>query len=43
MSAYEMAKRYYPNKWNETMLRHLVEIGRLTTEQFEEITGKTYD
>ena len=39
---YEMAKEYYPDRWNIDMLRRLVEKGRLTPEQFEEITGEAY-
>lgn len=37
MTTIEMAKKYYPNQWNDAMLRHLVELGRLTEEQYREI------
>ena len=39
---YEMAKAYYPTKWNIAMLRNLVAKGRLTEEEFAEITGENY-
>lgn len=39
---YEMAKKYYPDKWNKEMLRTLVELNRLTAAQYEEITGEPY-
>lgn len=41
MSKYaEIAKRNYPNPWNIAMLRVLVERGRITAEEFKEITGE---
>lgn len=43
MSAYEMAKKYYPQRWGIDRLRVLVEKGKLTPEQFEEITGQPYE
>lgn len=43
MSAgYKMAKKYYPTLWNEAMLRNLVSKGKLTAEEFKEITGIDY-
>lgn len=42
MSVYEMAKSYYPMFWDEARLRKLVAAGKLTKEQFTEITGKDY-
>jgi len=36
---YEMAKKYYPNKWNKAMLERLLTSGKLTHEQFDEIVG----
>lgn len=38
---YEMAKRNYPDNWNIEMLRKLVQRGRITAEQFTEITGRS--
>lgn len=40
---YEMAKKNYPRLWNINMLRTLVKKGRITPEQFKEITGEDYD
>ena len=37
MSVFEMAKRYYPRLWDESRLEALVEAGRLTAEEMEEI------
>lgn len=37
MSAYELAKKYYPKLWDETRLRKLVEAGKLTESEFREI------
>ena len=42
MTAYELAKKYYPRLWNKSRLRALVEAGKLTEEQYEEITGEAY-
>lgn len=39
-TVYEMAKKYYPDKWNRAMLEHLLELGRLTQEEFDEIVGE---
>lgn len=39
MSVCKMAKRYYPRLWSEERIRTLVEAGRLTTEEAEEIVG----
>lgn len=38
-SFYEMAKENYPHNWNKEMLRNLVKKGRLTKEEFKQITG----
>lgn len=38
----EMAKRYYPKNWNIDRLKALVVAGKLTQEEFEEITGTEY-
>ena len=43
MSAYEMAKKYYPVMWDINRLRKLVALGKLTEEEFEEITGEDYE
>lgn len=38
-SFYEMAKENYPHNWNLEMLKKLVKKGRLTKEEFKQITG----
>lgn len=40
-SVYELAKKYYPTLWSIDRLRALVAAGKLTQEQFDEITGNT--
>lgn len=42
-SVYELAKEYYPKRWNKDRLRALVAAGKLTEEQYEEITGEVYE
>lgn len=37
MSVYELALKYYPRLWNKSRLEALVEAGRLTEEELEEI------
>ena len=39
----DIAKENYPDPWNKAMLRKMVEKGRLTPEEYEEITGEVYD
>lgn len=45
MSKYfAMAKKYYEDgRWNKAQIAHLVEIERLTAEEYEEITGEPYE
>ena len=43
IDVYEMAKKNYPDPWNKAMIKKLVEKGKLTAEQFEEITGEPYE
>ena len=43
MSTFEMAKKYYPTLWNTERIKNLVRKGKLTPEQFKEITGEDYD
>lgn len=40
-SVYELAKKYYPALWDIDRLRALVAAGKLTQEQFDEITNNT--
>ena len=37
MTVYEMAKNYYPRLWDKSRLEALVEAGRLTKNEAEEI------
>ncbi len=38
MTVYEMAKKYYPRLWNKTRLEALLGTGRLTEEEYNELT-----
>lgn len=38
----EMAKKYYPKLWNIDRLYALVEAGKLTREDYKELTGEDY-
>ena len=40
MSAYEMAKKYYPHLWEASRLVALVKAGKLSAEEFKELTGQ---
>lgn len=40
--AYEKAKKYYPTFWSAKMLAALVGKGKLTEDEYKEITGFTY-
>lgn len=42
MNIYEMARKYYPSLWKIDRIRKLVEAGKLTEEQYREITGEEY-
>lgn len=43
MTNFDMAKKNYDRGlWTDDMLRKLVVKGKLTTEQYKEITGKDY-
>lgn len=37
-----LAKKYYPDKWNDSYIRILVERGKITADEYKEITGKDY-
>ena len=39
MSVFEMAKQYYPRLWDKSRLEALVDAGRLTEDQLNEIVG----
>lgn len=42
MSVYELAMKYYPKLWDRERLIALVNAGKLTEDEYEEITGETY-
>ena len=35
-NVYEMAKKYYPDKWNRAQIDHLYEIDKLTEEEYNQ-------
>lgn len=37
MSVFEMAKKYYPNLWNDSRIDALVSAGKLTAEEAAQI------
>lgn len=39
MSVYELAKKYYPRLWGAERIRALVEAGRLSRAEADEITA----
>lgn len=39
MSVYELAQKYYPRLWDKSRLEALVQAGRLTQAEMNEITG----
>lgn len=41
MTPFELAKKYYPRLWTPDRLDKLLETGRISREQHEEITGVT--
>ena len=38
MSAFEMAKKYYPRLWSIERINALYEAGKLTKEEYAELT-----
>lgn len=42
MNAYELAQRYYPDLWSKERLIALVEVGKLTSDEYKSITGEDY-
>lgn len=40
---FEMAKKYYPDKWNKAMIDNLLAIGRLTQEEYDAVIGEDID
>lgn len=42
MDVKALALKYYPKYWSEKRITYLVKIGRLTPEDYKEITGNDY-
>ena len=40
MTVYELARQYYPRLWDDARLEQLVQAGRLTPEEAEEIKAQ---
>lgn len=40
MTVYELARQYYPRLWDDARLDQLVQAGRLTPEEAEEIKAQ---
>lgn len=43
MNALELAKKYYPNYWSIERIKALVKAGKLTAEEYQQITGEAYE
>lgn len=41
MTAYELAKKYYPLLWDKKRIEALFEAGKLTEEEYKEIIENT--
>lgn len=42
MTVFEMAQKYYSKLWDINRINALYEAGKLTKEQYKEITGEDY-
>lgn len=42
LSVKKMAEKYYPEYWDKDRLRTLVKAGKLTEEEYQELTGEKY-
>lgn len=40
MTAYEMAKKYYPRLWNKDRIDVLYKAGKLTEKEYLEVIGE---
>lgn len=40
--AFDMAQKYYPDRWTKEQLIKMVEAGKLSADEYEEITGEKY-
>lgn len=43
MTVYELAAKYYPRLWDDSRIDQLVQAGRLTAEEAEEIKTSSKD
>jgi len=43
MKIKEKALKYYPYPWTKRMLINMVESGKLTEEEYEEVVGEKYE
>ena len=41
MNVFELAKKYYPRLWDEKRIQTLVNAGRLTRAEAEQVLGNT--
>lgn len=39
-SVYDLAKRYYPKKWNKAMVDNLLALNKLTQEEYDDIINE---
>ena len=42
MNAKELSMKYYPTFWDISRVRKLVEVGKLTIDEYKEVTGEDY-
>lgn len=42
MTVFERAKKYYPRLWDIERIKNLCGGGKITKEQYKEITGEEY-
>lgn len=42
LSVKKMAEKYYPKYWDKDRLRTLIQAGKLTEEEYQELTGEKY-
>lgn len=42
MNVFELAQKYYPTLWSKDRLKTLVAAGKLTADEYQQITGEVY-
>jgi hypothetical protein len=40
MSVFELARKYHPRLWDEKRLQALRDAGKLTAEEYQQLTGE---